>query len=171
MKLLGYLCYLWFSNLAASVPSKHSYGCSKDLLRKVDQDLWVCRIKHCTDGSFQHSWMSNHTETPFHSRKAAPEESFDKPGITLGIYTRRQKKRPPQALAGPLKPLKCSQKAEIFCASGHWIDIQLGKRVKSVGWIVWTGRHLEREREREIYYIKTISYYNYYSGWWDGKYA
>ena len=34
-------------------------------------------------------------------------------------YTRRQNKRPPQALAGPLKPLKCSQKAEIFCASRH----------------------------------------------------
>ena len=28
-------------------------------------------------------------------------------------------KRPPQALAGPLKPLKCSQKAEFFCASRH----------------------------------------------------
>ena len=32
----------------------------------------------------------------------------------IRVYSRGQNKRPPQAPAGPLKPLKCSQKAEFF---------------------------------------------------------
>ena len=33
-----------------------------------------------------------------------------------------------------------SQEVGNPCAGAHTIDFQLGKRPKSVGWMVWTGR-------------------------------
>ena len=41
------------------------------------------------------------------------------------------------------RALKWSQEGENSCAGGPNIDIQLGKRPKSVGWMVWTGRLFE----------------------------
>ena len=35
------------------------------------------------------------------------------------------------------------QEVENSCVGGAIINIQLGKRPKSVGWMVWTGRHFE----------------------------